>query len=214
VEGTCSCWQYAGKGGRKHCVGRGGRKHCVGKGGRKHCVGKGGCKRCVGKGGRKHCVGQGGRERFVGGGRSFPFALWDAIDGGCTTKESKRSVYYLNFFLNLCQGGKVYRIGRRFFGTFCSFAYCSRQRKIYPEIFFSLKFRPVSSSAASCEGRTFYGEKGWRAACCDGVKMQKIMFQFLLNSVQKLCNYHAPSFLWLHGDRRGGTFGRPLFDGV
>ena len=46
---------------------------------------------------------------------------------------------------------------------------------------------------ASCEGRTFGDEKGCRAARCDGLKMRNSLFQFLLDSVQESCSYHAPS---------------------
>jgi len=48
----------------------------------------------------------------------------------------------------------------------------------------------VTSFAASCEGRTFDDEKGWRVTRCDGVKMQNLLFRFLLNSVQEMCSYH------------------------
>jgi hypothetical protein len=63
------------------------------------------------------------------------------------------------------------------------------------------------SFAASCEGRNFGDEKGCRAARCDGVEMWNLLFQFLLDYVQESCSYHA-YFLCLHGDRRGGIFGR------
>ena len=48
------------------------------------------------------------------------------------------------------------------------------------------------SCAASCEGRTFGDEKGCRAARCDGLELQNLLFQ-LLDTVQKSCSYHAPS---------------------
>jgi hypothetical protein len=50
----------------------------------------------------------------------------------------------------------------------------------------------VFSCAASCEGRTFGDEKGCRAARCDGLELQNLLFQ-LLDTVQKSCSYHAPS---------------------
>ena len=46
---------------------------------------------------------------------------------------------------------------------------------------------------ASCEGQTFGDEKGCRAARCDGLKMRNSLFQFLLDSVQESCSYHALS---------------------
>jgi hypothetical protein len=44
------------------------------------------------------------------------------------------------------------------------------------------------SFAASCEGRTFGDEKGWRAARCDGVITRNLLIRFLIDSVQELCN--------------------------
>jgi hypothetical protein len=67
----------------------------------------------------------------------------------------------------------------------------------------------LSSFTASCEGRNFDDEKGWKVARCDGVEMRNLLFQFLLISV-----IMRRDFLWLHGDRRGGIFCRPLFDAV
>ena len=39
--------------------------------------------------------------------------------------------------------------------------------------------RGLPSFAASCEGRTFDDEKGWRAARCDGVKLPNLIFSIL-----------------------------------
>ena len=72
----------------------------------------------------------------------------------------------------------------------------------------------MPSFAASCDGRTFDNDKGWKVARCDGVKMQSLLFQSLLNSVQKLCNYHAPSFSVAAWRPTRRIFGRPLFDAV
>jgi hypothetical protein len=52
----------------------------------------------------------------------------------------------------------------------------------------------VPSFVASCEGQIFDDDEGCKVVCCDDVNMQYLPFQFLLNSVQELCSYHAPSF--------------------
>ena len=51
-----------------------------------------------------------------------------------------------------------------------------------------------ASFAASCDGQTFGNDKDWKVTRCDDVKVQNLLVQFLLNSVQKLWSYHAPSF--------------------
>ena len=56
--------------------------------------------------------------------------------------------------------------------------------------------------------------KGWKVARCDGVKMQNLLFQTLLNSVQELCSYHAPSFSVAAWRPRRRNICRILFDAV
>ena len=51
----------------------------------------------------------------------------------------------------------------------------------------------VLSFAASCEGQIFDDDEGCKVVRCNGLKMRNLLFQFLLNSVQESCSYHALS---------------------
>ena len=55
----------------------------------------------------------------------------------------------------------------------------------------------MSSFVASCDGRAFDNDKGWKVARCDGVKMRSSLFQFLLN--QELCSYIHIMAVWVCG---------------
>jgi hypothetical protein len=72
----------------------------------------------------------------------------------------------------------------------------------------------VLSFAASCEGQIFDDDEGCKVVRCNGLKMRNLLFQFLLNSVQESCSYHALSLSVAAWRPTRRDFRRPLFDAI
>jgi hypothetical protein len=124
--------------------------------------------------------------------------LWEIEEAvpNCEEYPNFRIEIYPNFkkkFVDNLELTVTFSVGWADLTGFSCFAYCSRQLKITIFNVLGRHLTIMPSLAANKEGRTFGDEKGCRAARCDGLIMRNLLFQFLLDSVQKLCSNRAPS---------------------